>query len=97
MERDMYKAVYQVLSCYMDTFPDPYKYSTWIVRLLVGTTVITECYLWDSSTYDHVWESDWWEGENFVRILAAYPVDLLELPPYPYDCRVSADVCGEEV
>lgn len=36
---------------------------------------INELILWDWSEDRFVWKSDWWEGEPFVEMMGAVPVD----------------------
>lgn len=90
-EKDGYTAVFEVLKVYMETFDDGYKYTDWIVQLLVGNSVTTTLLMFNSTKLVWEWDKDWWEGEKFIRILAAWPLPLVILPPFPYDARVGVE------
>lgn len=58
-------------------------YTDFLVTIRVGDREITEYLGLEDNASSFVWEYDWWEGEEDVRLLGFAPVDGIKLHNYP--------------
>lgn len=91
MHDNMYDKAIEALKPYMNTFHDRYRFSDWVVKLLIGPCIEIVILHFDAITFEYDWSDDWWEGEKFVRILAAYPLALVEIPTFGYDMQIALE------
>lgn len=60
-------------------------YTDFLVTIWVGDHETTQYLGLEDNASGFVWEYDWWEGEQDVRLLGFFPVNEIKLHNYPVE------------